>query len=134
MIIFNTIFLQKAARRLKGLRSSTTTSEIDKKKFSLVLKASYMSSEESETASEQEEDEEGAPKRITLVAKKLPWRSDEIENAFQSLDKRVQRKRSRKATAMTLRRRPSAVTSACMAPLDAPRWAVRPASQLTVNT
>ena len=72
MIIFNTIFLQKAAQHLKALRSSTS-SERDKNKFSLVVKAWYMSSEESETASEQKDNEEGVPRRKTLILGKLLW-------------------------------------------------------------
>lgn len=74
MITFNIyIFLQKAAQRLKALRSSTTTSETDKNKFALVVKAPYMSSEESETASENGDDEEGAPRRKTIITRKLLW-------------------------------------------------------------
>ena len=89
-----------------------------------------MSSEESETGSEHEDDEEGAPRtRKTLVTRKLPWRSQEIENAFKNLDKRVERRRSPKATSMALSRRFSEVRSDRLAPLDAPRWALRPASQ-----
>lgn len=88
-----------------------------------------MSSEESETASENEDDEEGAPRRKSLITRKLPWRSDEVEDAFRNLDRKLERRRSPKATAMALSRRFSAArASDRLAPLDAPRWPLRPAS------
>ena len=88
------------------MESSTTTEESKNKYFS-ILKIDYMSSDESASdtsASEAEHDDEGsqtdessAPKRKMLLTKKLPWRSEHLEETLKNLDRKSQRKRSTRA-------------------------------------
>ena len=116
------------------MESSTTTEESKNKYFS-ILKIDYMSSDESASdtsASEAEHDDEGsetdessAPKRKMLLTKKLPWRSEYLEETLKNLDRKSQRKRSRRASSMLLKRRGTEIASARRAPIDAPRWAVK---------
>ena len=116
------------------MESSTTTEESKNKYFS-ILKIDYMSSDESASdtsASEADHDDEGsqtdessAPKRKMLLTKKLPWRSEHLEETLKNLDRKSQRKRSRRASSMLLKRRGTEIASARLAPIDAPRWAVK---------
>lgn len=90
-----------------------------------------MSSDESasdSSASEAENDiedaqtdESSAPKRKMLLTKKLP----EQEETLKNLDRKSQRKRSSRASSMLLKRRGTEIASARLAPVDAPRWAVK---------
>ena len=90
-----------------------------------------MSSDDSVTDSEMdeispnEEAEEQASKKRMFLTKRLPWRSQELEDIEKSLDRKILRKRSQKAVLMTMRRRETDTISARPAPQDAPRWAVR---------
>ena len=94
-----------------------------------------MSSDESasdSSASEAENDiedaqtdESSAPKRKMLLTKKLPWRSEHLEETLKNLDRKSQRKRSSRASSMLLKRRGTEIASARLAPVDAPRWALK---------
>ena len=110
---------------------SSTTTEQSKNKYFSILKIDYMSSDESASdtsASEAEHDDEGsqtdessAPKRKMLLTKKLPWQSEHLEETLKNLNKKSQRKRSRRASSMLLKRQGTEIASAHLAPIDAPR-------------
>lgn len=132
--IIAVIILQKAARRRKAVKVSTTISEEDKSRYLGAIQASYMSSDDSASDSEAEEGEqrEGADeaeettvKRKKFLTKKLPWRSTELEDLVKSLDRKSSRRRSSKAAAMMTRRESSENASERLAPQDAPQWAIR---------
>ena len=85
--IIAVIIFQKAARRRKAVKVSTTISEEDKSRFLGAIQACYMSSDDSASDSEAEEGEqrgdneaeETTVKRKKFLTKKLPWRSTELE-------------------------------------------------------
>ena len=139
LMIIAVIIFQKAARRRKAIKVSTTIPEDDKSRYLGAIQASYMSSDDSASDSEAEEGEqrEGqgadeaeettAVKRKKFLTKKLPWRSTELEDLIKSLDRKSSRRRSSKAAAMMTRRESSENASERLAPQDAPQWAIRPA-------
>ncbi|CAH3181488.1 unnamed protein product, partial [Porites lobata] len=125
---------EKAARRRKAVKVSTTISEEDKSRYLGAIQACYMSSDDSASDSEAEEGEhrEGddeaeatTVKRKKFLTKKLPWRSTELEDLVKSLDRKSSRRRSSKAAAMMTRRESSENASERLAPQDAPQWAIR---------
>ena len=131
--IIAVIIFQKAARRRKAVKVSTTISEEDKSRFLGAIQACYMSSDDSASDSEAEEGEqrgdneaeETTVKRKKFLTKKLPWRSTELEDLVKSLDRKSRsRRRSPKAAAMMTRRESSENASERLAPQDAPQWAI----------
>lgn len=100
-----------------------------------ILKIDYMSSDQSasdSSASETEHDhkdtqtdESSTPKKKMLLTKKLPWRSAHLEETLHTLDRKSQRKRSRRASSMLLKRRGTKIASACLAPVGSQSIAVR---------
>lgn len=131
--IIAVIIFQKAARRRKAVKVSTTISEEDKSRYLGAIQACYMSSDDSASDSEAEEGEqrgdneaeETTVKRKKFLTKKLPWRSTELEDLVKSLDRKSSRRRSSKAAAMMTRRESSENASERLAPQDAPQWAIR---------
>ena len=89
--------------------------------------ASDSSASEAEHDNEDSQTEESSapPKKKVLITKKLPWRSEHLEETLKHLDKKSQRKRSARASSMLLKRRGTEIASARLAPIDAPRWAVK---------
>ena len=118
---------------MKALLGSSSVTEESKNKYSSVLKCEYMSSDESASDSSASEPENDNPmgesssaiKKKMLLTKKLPWRSDHLEETLKNLDRKCQRKRSTRASSMLLKRRGTDIASARLAPIDAPRWAVK---------
>lgn len=104
--------LQKARARLRVLNQSTTLDDATKQKIRPVLKAEFMSSEESvieEIPTDQEHSsgsdiEESRPlrQRKTLAKHKLPWRSQEMQKVMDSLDRKLDRRRDDRAKGMCL--------------------------------
>lgn len=93
---------------------------------------SYVSSDESTSESEQEpedgdnEDVEGErKKKKVLKTKKLTWRSQELDDLMKQLDRKIQRRRSQRATEMMAKRKEAAAASARLAPPNAPAFAIR---------
>ena len=124
--IIAVIIFQKAARRRKAVKVSTTISEA-------CYMSCYMSSDDSASDSEAEEGEqregddeaeETTVKRKKFLTKKLPWRSTELEDLVKSLDRKSSRRRSSKAAAMMTRTESSENASERLAPQDAPQWAI----------
>lgn len=70
-------------------------------------------------------DESSAPKKKTLFTKKLPWRSEHLEKTLNNLDRKRQRKRSRRASSMLLKRRGTEISSARLAPMGSQSITVR---------
>ena len=88
--------------------------------------ASDSSASEAEHDNEDTQtDESSAPKKKMLLTKKLPWRLEHLEETLKNLDRKSQRKRSTRASSMLLKRRGTEIASARLAPIDAPRWAVK---------
>ena len=100
-------------------------SEQDKEKYTAILTAQYMSSEESMTDDSDNEEQDQEKKKM-FARKTLPWRSDEVDDMFKSLDRKAARRRSERAAAMVVKRRVTVNASVRLAPPDAPRWAIRP--------
>ena len=131
--IIAVIIFQKAARRRKAVKVSTTISEEDKSRYLGAIQACYMSSDDSASNSEAEEGEqregddeaeETTVKSKKFLTKKLPWRSTELEDLVKSLDRKSSRRRSSKAAAMMTRRESSENASERLAPQDVPQWAI----------
>ena len=132
--IIAVIIFQKAERRRKAVKVSTTISEEDKSRYLGAIQACYMSSDDSASDSEAEEGEqregddeakETTVKRKKFLTKKLPWCSTELEDLVKSLDRKSFRRMSSKAAAMMTRRESSENASERLAPQDAPQWAIR---------
>ncbi len=115
---FKLILLQKAHARLRVLNLSTTLSSSDKEKIRPVLKADFMSSDESdsgvnntarsrpdlEESSDSDDDslQPAGPQRKQLIRHPLPWRSKELQLTIESLDRKIGRRRTDRAKAMCL--------------------------------
>ena len=103
---------QKAKSRLRVLRQSTTIDEGTKRKVEPLLKAQFMSSDESAIesdaahshpdSSDSEKDSEATGCRKKLIRHKLPWRSEEFETVLRSLDRKLDRRRDPRSKAMCL--------------------------------
>lgn len=127
---------QKAKARLRVLRQSTTLDEASKKKIEPVLQAKYMSSEESLVEDSTDSDDNADdrdhssdsdkehPKtgKKRLLKHKLPWRSREFERVIESLDRKLDRRRSTKSKAMCLNVEIGEPSSR-EKPEDLPEWA-----------
>lgn len=128
--------LQKAHARLKALNLSRSIDSEKKEEIRAVLKADFMSSDESEvdtgsaehqdsSGSEDESDHQHQQKSVKkkLIRKKLPWRSQELQSIIESLDRKLERRRSDRAKAMCLEIKVEG-TSERQAPPNAPEWAI----------
>ena len=100
-----------------------------KRKIEPVLKASFMSSDESmiedsdnysDSNSEEEQTKSTAAKK--LIRHKLPWRSAEFERVIASLDRKLDRRRSTRSKAMCLEIQDGR-DSTRPKPDDLPEWA-----------
>ena len=97
-------FLQKSHARRKALVASRSIDDDTKKKVMEVLKPEFMSSEDSATENEEEnesgsdESDNETPRRKQgkkkLIRHTLSWRNRECQNAMESLDRKLQRKRT----------------------------------------
>ena len=107
------LFLQKSHARRKALVASRSIDDDTKKKVMEVLKPEFMSSEDSATENEEEnesgsdESDNETPRRKQgkkkLIRHTLSWRNRECQNAMESLDRKLQRKRTPRGKAMCLR-------------------------------
>ena len=112
---------------------SKTLDEPTKEKIRPVLNADYMSSDESEVdvaaTQSRAEDSSDSQSEATSVGKKrlcrhrLPWRSQELLKVIESLDRKLERRRSDHAKAMCLEVIVGA-DSQRQVPNDAPEWAI----------
>ena len=95
------------------LNQSKTLDDATKEKIRPVLKAEFMSSEESvneeiptdqEHSSSGSDTEEVCPSRgrKKLMKHKLPWRSQEMQRIIDSLDRKLDRRRDDRAKGMCL--------------------------------
>ncbi|KXJ06348.1 hypothetical protein AC249_AIPGENE12531 [Exaiptasia diaphana] len=124
----------KRQQRKKVLMESTSFSDANREKLLPVLTNAYMSSDES--MSDESDDnnisddgsnsdgENNEPKTKVIVVKKLTWRSDELNQAFKKLDRRLARRRSAKGNSMVIKRREGPPSSRTV-PEGAPGWAMR---------
>ena len=80
------LLLQKLDNRTNALKAKQSWDEEKKKKIVHVLKMDYMSSEE-------ERESDGEP---YFAVKRVPWRSDELEEVMKELDKKSQTLKSTK--------------------------------------
>ena len=128
--------MQKAHGRLRALNLSNTLTTEEKDKIRPLLKAEYMSSDESDAEMERREDEvdssddgsvnnhqEEQQRRKKLIRHRLTWRSRELQLTFENLDRKLARRRTDKAKAMCLD-----VTYGCDSsrptPENCPEWAI----------
>ena len=123
--------LQKALARKKAVSISTTLSADTKAKIDPLMKADYMSSDESlSPGSDQSDCEDGemttqSSARKRLLKHRASWRSSEFEELIQSIDRKIERRRTERGKMMVLER-VSSEDSPCTArtaPLDCPEWA-----------
>ena len=95
---------------------STSISEERKQHLARFMTAQYMSSEESMSEEEplpelntQEgnlsSDDEEPPRKKILVCRPLPWRSQELNNVIQLLERKASRKRGARSASMVIERR-----------------------------
>lgn len=107
------LYIQKAHARLRALNQLKTLDDTTKERIRQVLKAEFMSSEESaaentsvEQASSSESDSEqpsaAARGKKKLIRHKLPWRSQEMQRVMESLDRKIERRRSDRSKGMCL--------------------------------
>ena len=123
---------QKSHARIKALEGSKSISEETKKKVMEVLKPEFMSSEDSATDEEVEEvndngsgSDDETPRRKArkkLIHHKLRWRNRECQEMMDSLDRKLERKRTPRGKAMTLHVEVDG-DSARSKPDDFPEWA-----------
>lgn len=138
MLLYNNTLLQKAHARLRALNLSTTLSGDDKEKIRPVLKADFMSSDESDAnnitrsqpdaGASSESDGEGErpdpeQRKKKLIRHRLPWRSRELQLTLESLDRKIARRRSDRAKAMCLEITPGNDSSRPI-PDNSPEWAI----------
>ena len=100
-LINNFCLLQKRLKRQKTLLQSTSIPNEGKSRFKDCLSVEYMSSEHSvsEDNLDQEdssEDENVPRKKKVLIRRPLPWRSQELNTLFLKLDRKANRKVSKK--------------------------------------
>ena len=131
------LYLQKAHGRQRALNLSTTLTAEEKDKIKPLLKAEYMSSDESDVEMERHQDEVGSSdeeslsnnnhqegqQRKKLIRHRLTWRSREVQLTFESLDRKLARRRSDKAKAMCLEVTYGSDSSRA-APDNCPEWAI----------
>ena len=106
--------LQKIQERKAALEKMTFTDSEELEKWRLVVKAEFMSSDESAT----DEDDE------VIVVKQLPWRSVHVGQMFRHLDDKGLKEKSPQARRQ-MKRRVKGHISNCPRPIgDIPSWAV----------
>ena len=104
--------IQKLISRQVALQKSSATSEQDKEKWRECLIEELISSEDS--------DEDGS-----FLVRPLPWRVDKVTNFFSHLDKKCDKRRSKKSRVMIFERKnglPSERTKPT--PGSVPAWTV----------
>ena len=116
------LMIQKAVARKKALLQSTTLDAETKQKLQPLMKPQYMSSDESvvESGDDSEQEEQLGEKK--LVKRRAVWRSHEFQNYIDSIDHKIQRRRSDRGRSMTLKVE-IGENSARSAPEDCPEWA-----------
>ena len=99
--------MQKARARLRVLNLSKNIDDATKQKVEPVLKADFMSSEESQyeecdiQGSSDSELEDAPPRRKKkLIKHRVPWRSQEMQLLVDSLDRKLDRRRDDRAKKM----------------------------------
>ncbi|XP_065894554.1 uncharacterized protein [Dysidea avara] len=122
----------KAHARLKALNLSKSIDAERKEEIRAVLTVDFMSSDESEVdsvstehpdSSGSEDDREQQSSKKKLIRKKLSWRSQELQSVFDSLDRKLERRRSDRAKAMCLEIKVEGVSDRRQ-PDNAPEWAI----------
>ena len=110
---------------------SKTLDEPTKDKIRPVLNADYMSSDESEVDvsarrgedSSDSEGESSSTGKKRLRRQKLPWRSEELQKVIESLDRKLNRRRTERVKAMCLEIIEGS-DSQREKPENAPEWAI----------
>ena len=105
--------------------------EPTKEKIRPVLNADYMSSDESEVEaaatqgeeSSDSENETASNGKKRLCRHRLPWRSQELQRVIESLDRKLERRRSDRAKAMCLEIIVGSDSQRGV-PNNAPEWAI----------
>lgn len=122
---------QKKNQRVKALNISTSLAAEEKERYTKYMTVDYMSSEQSMSESEGENAENGyespdveRPKKKVFSVSTLPWRSPELTQVMHSLDRKLMRRRSAKATNMLVERHRSGIISSRPAPDDADAYAL----------
>lgn len=110
--------------RKKALKNSTSMSADLKSKVEPLLKAAYMSSDESVLSCSSDEGENALsePSRKKVRKHMAVWRSDEFQEYISSLDRKIQRKRTERGKTMVLTT-VLGENSLRSAPDDCPDWA-----------
>lgn len=120
------LFLQARVRRLAALnrykRPSLSMQERDRLRVALETTA-YISSEES--GSDHEEENSAEETRKLFIVRKLPWRSNFLNEWFEELDKRAKTRRENRACGAVFVTRRKGPDSERKQPEDAPEWAVQ---------
>ena len=109
----------------------TSLAAEEKKRYTKYTTVDYMSSEQSMSESEGVNSENGyesadveRPKKKVFSVSTLPWRSPELTQVMHSLDRKLMRRRSAKATNMLVERHRSGIISSRPAPDDADAYAL----------
>ena len=115
---------QKAHARLCALKKSTSINDETKEKIAPLLTADYMSSEESAyvDSSNSEDDEAEQRRKKRLIRHPLPWRSAEFWRLLESLDRKIDQRRTDRSRSMCLDVEVG-TESTRQAPHDIPDWA-----------
>ena len=125
---------QKAHARMKALKRSTMIDPETKAKVEPLLVGECMSSEESavqesgdererESSNSEQEDEVRQSSRKKLIKHKLTWRSVEFQKIIESLDRKIDRRRSSRSKRMCLEVEQGGDSSR-EPPEGIPQWAV----------
>ena len=103
----------------------------EKETYTKYMTVDYMSSEQSMSESEGANSENGyespdveRPNKKVFSVSTLPWRSPELTQVIHSLDRKLMRRRSVKATNMLVEGHPFGIISSCPAPDDADAYAL----------
>ena len=116
---------------VKTRNTSTSLAAEEKERYTKYMTVDYMSSEQSMSESEGENAENGyespdveRPKKKVFSVSTLPWRSPELTQVMHSLDRKLMRRRSAKASNMLVERYRSGIISSCPGPDDADAYAL----------
>ena len=109
------IHIQKLKRRQAALAKTTALSPAQKDKWSVVLKAELMSSEESEA------DENGP----VFVVRPLIWQADKVSEFLMNLDRKYTKHQSRKSSQMTVKRNKGVPSDREKPTQGVPEWALK---------
>ena len=123
------MYSQKANARKRAVTQSTSLDDQTKKKLESVLLPDYMSSDESVVVSDEDDnpsinsDSENLPafKGKKLIKHVAVWRSEEFQDYIESLDRKLDRRRSARAKSMILPT-DTGEPSKRGSPLDCPEW------------